>query len=215
MCKRDFQTIESYFRNDYLTDGKYDFPVVKNQVVDLSDLTLIRFSNAVRNEHQHADATVHFFEEDEDFDEVWKNPSVYLDELKQYRQVFTPDFSLYTDMPLTLQLINTFRNRWCGAYWQEHGLTVIPTITWSDEWSYEFCFDAVEKGTCVAVTTLGCSDVKELYMAGFAIMCRVIDPACVICYASPFEEMNNFADIIEVPYSRNGRIAVAKRTGVF
>jgi hypothetical protein len=86
------RTIESYFINNYPLDGKYDFPLVKNQAVDLSDLKLIRFSNAVKSEKENADATVHFFEDDKDFDEVWKNPPAYLDELKQYKQICTPDF---------------------------------------------------------------------------------------------------------------------------
>ena len=31
------------------------------------------------------------------------------------------------------------KNRWGGAYWQSSGLTVIPTISWGDERSFEFC----------------------------------------------------------------------------
>jgi hypothetical protein len=38
--------------------------------VDLSDLKLIRFSNAVKYEKEDVDATVHFFEDDKDFDEM-------------------------------------------------------------------------------------------------------------------------------------------------
>jgi len=203
-------TIESYFVNNYMIDGKFDLPIVKRQTIDLQDLKLIRFSSIVKDEAEDKDATVHFFEPDERFDEVWKNPEAYLSELRQYKQVMTPDFSMYCDMPLVLQLFNTFRSRWCGAFWQEHGLTVIPTVGWSDEWSFEFCFDAIEYGSVVAVATLGVRDNKRGFMAGFSEMCKAIDPEVVICYEKPFEEMYSYVDVIHVPYLKNARIAPMK-----
>jgi hypothetical protein len=171
MAKAASHTIESYFNNDFQRCGKFDLPLIKKQKIDLDNLKLIRFSSIVKDETQDLDATVHFFEPDERFDEVWKNPVPYLAELGQYKQVMSPDFSLYRGTSLTLQLINTFRPRWCGAYWQENGLTVIPTISWSDEWSHEFCFDGIRSGCCVAVSTLGTHDVKDAFMAGFNMMC--------------------------------------------
>lgn len=201
-------TIESYFANDYKVAGKYDLPVVRKQSINFDNLKLIRFSSIVKHETEDMDATVHFFEADECFDEVWKNPSAYIDELKQYRQVMTPDFSMYYDMPLVLQLINTFRSRWCGVYWQEHGLTVIPTIGWSDDWSFEFCFDGIETGSVVAVSTLGVRDCETGFMTGFEEMCKTIDPEVVICYDQPFEAMYRFVDVVYVPYQRNKRVAL-------
>jgi hypothetical protein len=177
--------------------------------VDLDNLKLIRFSTIVKVEENDADATVHFFEYDDRFDEVWRTPAAYIAELSQYRQVMTPDFSMYVNIPLALQIFNTFRTRWIGAYWQKNGLVVIPTVSWSNEWSYEFCFDGVQHGSCVAVSTMGCMDVKDAFMEGFVLMCQMIDPSVVICYAKPFDEMKNYADIIEVPYLRNTRIAPA------
>jgi hypothetical protein len=209
MEKKNVRHLESYFYRDDLCDGRYDFPVVKKQTVDLNNLKLIRFSTIVKNEKQDMDATVHFFEYDDRFDEVWKNPSAYLAELKQYKQVLTPDFSMYTNIPLALQIFNTFRNRWLGAYWQKNGIVVIPAVSWGDEWSYEFCFDGIQPGSYVAVSTMGCADVKEAFMDGFIRMCQAIDPIKVVCYAKPFDEMYHYADIIEVPYRRNTRIAPA------
>jgi len=210
MTTLNAHTIESYFNNNYKVDGKFDLPLIRKQNVDLEDLCLIRFSNVIKNETKDRSATVHFFEPDERFDEVWKQPENYLSELGQYKQVLTPDFSMYYDMPLVLQLINTFRSRWCGAFWQEHGLTVIPTIGWSDEWSFEFCFDSVEPGSTVAVATLGVRDCEQGFMTGFVEMCKVIDPEVVICYDQPFEAMYNFADVIHVPYLRNERVSPMK-----
>jgi hypothetical protein len=192
-------------------NGKYDMPMLEKQEIDLVDLVLIRFSEIVKKETADTDATVHFFIHDDEFDEVWRKPDSYFEELAQYKQVITTDFSLYTNMPLSMQIFNTYRNRWLGCYWQEKGLTVIPSVGWSDEWSYEFCFDGIQTGAVVAVSTLGCYDIEFGYMQGFRLMCERVRPEKVICYAKPFDSMHDFADIIEVPYVSNKRVAPARK----
>jgi len=114
-----------------------------------------------------------------------------------------------TIMSLALQIFNTYRSRWCGFYWQSKGLSVIPTVSWSDERSYDFCFDGIEQHSIVAVSTIGCAESKKLFMAGFMAMCDKIEPQQVICYARPFAEMGHYAEIIEVPYKQNVRVAPA------
>ena len=57
----------------------------------------------------------------------------------QYNFLLSPDFSTYTDMNLWRQLESVAKNRWVGAYWQDNGLTVIPTISWSTPRSFDFC----------------------------------------------------------------------------
>jgi hypothetical protein len=201
--------MEFFFKDTFTTYGRFDFPFVQKQEVTLDSLKLIRFSSIVKDESKDLDATVHFFEDDDRFDETWKEPDSYIGEIAQYRQTLTPNFSVYVNMPRVLQIFNTFRSRWLGAYWQESGLTVIPTITWGDKTSYEFCFDAVERGSIVAVSTLGCADVEWLFLKGFAQMCARIEPERVICYNKPFRRMHELASIIEVPYSRASRATAA------
>jgi hypothetical protein len=46
-------------------------------------------------------------------------------------------------------------------------------------------------------------------MQGFEKMCTMIEPETVICYSQPFEKMYDFADIIEVPYSKTKRVVKA------
>jgi hypothetical protein len=193
-------------------DGKYDMPTLEKQSIDLSCLKLIRFSDIVKNETKDNDATVHFFIYDDEFDEVWRKPNAYIDELRQYKQVMTTDFSLYTNMSLAMQIFNVYRNRWLGCYWQENGLSVIPTVGWSDEWSYEFCFDGIQEGSVVAVSTLGNYDIEPIYMEGFRQMCEKIKPEMVICYAKTFDAMREIANIIEVPYVADARTALMKES---
>jgi hypothetical protein len=207
MSKKQEHRLEPYLVSRYVMDGKYDMPTLEKQAVDLDALKLIRFSDIVKRETRDRDATVHFFIYDDEYDEVWRKPDSYIDELAQYRQVLTTDFSLYINMSLAMQIFNTYRNRWLGCYWQEKGLTVIPTVGWSDEWSFEFCFDGIQEGAVVAVSTLGSYDIESTYMKGFRQMCDKIKPGKVICYAKPFDAMLELADVIEVPYIVDARIA--------
>ena len=209
MSAKKEHRFEPYFYNRYVLDGKYDIPMLEKQDVDLKELKLIRFSDIIKNETRDLDATVHFFAHDDEFDEVWKKPSSYIDEIGQYKQTLAPDFSLYTNMAVSLQIFNTFRNRWLGCYWQEHGITVIPTIGWSNEDSFEFCFCGVEKRSTVAVSTLGSYDIEQEYRKGFMKLCEIIQPESVICYAKPFQWMYEMTELIEVPYVANKRTAPA------
>ena len=48
--------------------------------------------------------------------------------------------------PFAMQIYNQYRKHWLAAYWQLNGITVYPTISWSDENSYEWCFDGEPRG---------------------------------------------------------------------
>ena len=98
-------------------------------------------------------------------------------------------------------MYSTFKNRWCGAYWQAQGLKVIPTISWSDKRSFDFCFDGIEKGSVVAISTHGNHKVKDKFLAGYRKMLEIIEPSAIICYGKPFEEMKE-ENLIVFPYNR-------------
>ena len=118
--------------------------------------------------------------------------------MAQYTHILTPDYSLYTDMAMPVQVINTFKNRWCGAYWQEHGLSIIPTVSWSTDESFDFCFDGLENGTVVAISTLGGLKEKNKFLRGYFEMTKRINPRQVLCFGKAFPEMGD--EVIVVPY---------------
>ncbi|MBE6743105.1 MAG: DUF4417 domain-containing protein [Ruminococcaceae bacterium] len=127
-----------------------------------------------------------------------------MEKLKRYRAVLTPDFSVYREMAPVMQLYNTFRNRWCGAYFASKGIRVIPSISWGDENTFDFCFEGVSKGSVVAVSTYmvsehnNRSDQKEFFLKGYNELLRRIEPEKIICYNEPFPEMQG--DIVFVDY---------------
>lgn len=188
-------------RNQFQIVGKYGIPLIRRQEIDLEKIDLINFNNTKLKKDKNNYKTVQFFTHDYKFDYVYSHPELAIEKLKQYYCLLSPDYSLYTDMPLAIQIKNTFKNRWCGAYFQSLGLKVIPTIEWSNEQSFEFCFDGVEEGSVVAVSTYGKSKIKEEYLKGYNEMLRKIKPCAIICYEKPFPEMNGKIKVF--PYNHN------------
>lgn len=128
---------------------------------------------------------VHFFLDDYQFNRVWTQPDTYLDMLSRFKAVCAPDFSTYTDFPKAIQIYNHYRKHWLGAYWQAHGLTVIPTISWSDEASYDWCFYGEPVGSVVALSSVGTQadpETKKLFTNGYREMMKRLKPTAIIMY---------------------------------
>lgn len=103
---------------------------------------------------------VHFYEHDMVFRDFLNNPEPYIEKLFKFLGIIAPDCSLYRDMPLVLQMANTYMSRSVGCYMQEQGLNVIPNVRWGDERSYlpgmtdiPFAFLGIEKHGIVSVST--------------------------------------------------------------
>ena len=124
---------------------------------------------------------------DEAFIRIWRNPRKYLHILKKFRGVFSPDFSLYRNMPIVMQAWATYMSRSLALWWQENGIEVIPNIRFSTEDSYEIAFQGIEKKSTVAVGTHGCFKRridKEYFLMGFEKMVETIEPKRVIIYGA-------------------------------
>lgn len=181
----------------------FKLPLVKKQEISLEDVKLIGYDKV--NQSGDYGSIVHFFLDDYRFENIYNNPEKKIETLKQYKAVLTPDFSMYVEMPIALQLFSTFKNRWVGAYLQENGISVIPTVRWGDLTSFNFCFDGIEKGSTVAVSTLGVKKEKSHFMLGYNEMLSRIKPSKIICYGKPFDEMKG--DIIEVDYAQTNNLS--------
>lgn len=107
-------------------------------------------------------------------------------------------------MDLWRQLESVAKNRWVGAYWQNKGLTVIPTISWSNSRSFEFCFDGVEPGAVVAVGMVGCKNSRTGFMRGYNEMLKRIHPEKIIVFGTPFPEMEG--NILSVDYLSSRKV---------
>ena len=161
--------------------GKYDIPRILPMEVE-QPVEMIGFNFAAKYKHPER-VGIHFFLKDYQFSRLWTSPDMYTGMLRRFRFVCTPDFSMYTDFPLALQINSHYRKHWLGAYWQSKGITVIPTICWSDERSFEWCFDGEPEKSTVAISSVGTQlneQSKRLFLLGYQQMMSRLQPNIVL-----------------------------------
>lgn len=128
---------------------------------------------------------VHFYMHDKTFSDVLTSTTKYLDLLKQFDGVITPDCSLLIGQSKCLQQTNTYFNRAVGYYLQKNGIPVIPNVRWSDESSFEYCFLGIPKQSIVSVSTHGCirsNEQKRIFKTGLKEMLKVLEPTDVLVH---------------------------------
>lgn len=169
--------------------GQYGIPQIEAvSEYPQGDFIPMNYAKTVRNP---AEKIVHCFVDDYQFARYWNKPNDYIQKLSQFSAVCAPDFSTYTDMPPAMQIYNHYRKHWLAAYWQMHGITVYPTISWSGEESYEWCFDGEPIGGVVAVSSVGTQRNKEserLFLRGYEEMVKRLEPSWIIFYGHVPEE---------------------------
>lgn len=166
--------------------GEYEIPEIQ-PVYEMPDIKQwLRFDQATNkriDRDNMQECGVHFFVDDFLFNRVWDEPDKYTDRFRQYGVVLSPDFSTFTDFPKIMQVYNHYRKHWLGAYWQEHGVMVVPTISWSTRASFEWCFDGEPRESIVAVSAVGTQtapDTKQLFLEGYTEMMSRLNPKAVI-----------------------------------
>lgn len=199
-----FRTATTFLRSGFSTEGKWNFAKISKQNLDMTSIDMIAYSDTKSNDKYNTHKGVHFFVDDYRFESVYNTPERSLPKLGQYRFVLTPQFSCYSEMDMWRQIESIGKSRWCGAYWQSKGMTVVPSLCWSLYPSFDFCFDGIEKGSIVAVGTIGCRHSKASFMHGYNYMLQKINPEAIICFGKPFPEM--MGNIITVDYNASRKV---------
>ena len=163
------------------TAGFYQMPVLEPCNYIPNDI--IGFNYALTSKNK--DCGIHFYIDDYQFERIWAQPQLYLEKLSEYQCIFTPDFSLYTDMPVAMKIWNTYRSRLIGQIAQRMGMLVIPTVSWCEEETFDFCFDGLPRGATLSISTIG---VKQddynfnLWKAGVDEMIKRLKPKTLLIY---------------------------------
>lgn len=164
--------------------GAYGVPVLAPVQCSVDSWISFNFAKTCRDPENYG---IHFFIDDYQFTRLWSQPDAYTAMLSKYRAVMTPDYSLYTDFPKAIQIYNHYRKHWLGAYWQKRGLTVVPTVGWSDEDSLNWCFDGEPVGGTVAVSAVGTqmdNRARYLFDMGYKAMLEKLQPETIIFYGA-------------------------------
>ena len=149
------QNIHNLVYGRFEITNEYGFPNMYPVHIDnLENIPLQGFNYALKEKHPE-NIGVHFFLHDYQFERVWKYPDRYTECLSKFAFVLSPDFSPYADIPKSLKVFNIYRKMWCGRYWQEHGMNVIPTVTWGNDEDLDWCLEGLPKHSTIAVSTMG------------------------------------------------------------
>lgn len=185
MIKYKKDVFRSFLVSEAQYGGKFELPAIKT--ISLLPESVIPFSKAMNKSCKCFDSWIVFYEHDNGFERLWHNPKAYLSKLKKFKGIISPDFSLYRNMPLAMQIWNTYRGRALAAWLQRNGVEIIPNVRFNDERTYEFCFDGIEKFKTVALGTHGCIKRridKDYFKDGLAEMVKRLSPRTIIVYGS-------------------------------
>ncbi len=152
---------------------------------------------------------VHFFLPDYQFERLWQRPEDYVKLLAKYKYVCAPDFSMYTDHPRAIQMYSHYKKQWLSAYWEHSGITVVPTVCWSDNKSYEWCFDGMPHNSAVAISTKGTQVntlAKERFYAGYYQMLKRLEPTQVLLFGKNPGALDG--NIVEMGYEFSQRMKI-------
>lgn len=197
----NYDIFNSFLVRDAEYDGEMELPVLKTS--DMLPEGVITFSKAMSSKSKKDyEKWIVFYEYDSEFERLWNNPEAYLKKIKKFKGVISPDFSLYRNMPLVMQIWDTYKGRALATWMQKNGIEIIPNVRFGDERTYEFCFDGIEKNKTVAVGTHGCikrKDDKEYFKKGLSELVKRLSPKNIIVYGTaPDSIFSEYADSVNI-----------------
>ena len=136
------------------------------------------------------DFGIHFYCDDYQFERVWNRPEMYLPRMHDFQCMFTPDFSLYLDMPMAMKIWNIYRSRLIGQMMQRDGLNVIPTVSWAEKETFDFCFDGLPKDAALSISTIGVKQdgtATQIWRDGMDEMMKRLTPKRILVYGGKLD----------------------------
>ncbi|MBR2165453.1 MAG: DUF4417 domain-containing protein [Paludibacteraceae bacterium] len=166
--------------------GKYELPEVKPYTDDIP-MVLTPYTMKDTGDTRGA---IHFYVDDYRFTGMymWGNLAHFTEQVSRYRTVIAPDFSLYLDQSRTLNLFQLYQNRVVTAAWQQQGLNVIPSVSWGNADSFDYCFDGLPKNSVLSLGGLGNAhhpSMLELWEYGVHKTIEQLQPIALIIYGAP------------------------------
>lgn len=171
--------------------------------VDWNEIKFASKSNIKSTKNKRKKVLLNF-QFDKTLNPIYNNIFDYALKAHDFLAVTTPDFSAYRNMEPWKIEESIIHSLWCGAWLQYLGLRVIPTVTWADENTYDICFDFVEKGSVVAISTVGIANNKDAFLKGFNEMIKRIEPSLILVRGKPIDGMEgkfifiDFLDTFEI-----------------
>lgn len=194
------RTADAYNMHDYDEDatyGYYEMPALEPCDFIPEDIIGFNYMLSAKNKN----VGIHFYIDDYQFERIWTQPQMYIEKMAAFDCVFTPDFSLYTEMPTAMKIWNIYRSRLIGQMCQRVGMKVIPTVSWCEEKSFDYCFDGLPEHSALSISTIGVKQDEYAYglwKTGVDEMIRRLHPKTLLIYGGKLEY--DYGDIKTVYY---------------
>jgi len=201
-------------------EGDYDMPVI-GCFDNISKIDYLSLYSDLQDYQKTDNTCVCFYQYDHVFDGVHGlyNSIIYQDEkrlalfrerFKNVKYIVGPDYSIFGDFPAALQIFNIYKSRVCMAWLKTNtAAVIIPNIRWTFDFSYEFAFDGIMKGSNIAISILGQirdKDNRKMFFEGFKEAIDRIEPKAILIYG--FVTESNFDEIFGYAESKGIKIII-------
>lgn len=200
------KNLDNFFKADFETLNDWGIPEIEPCNIDLTGCEFVSFGEKSKI-IDPSNTIIHFYIDDYKFESVWSSPDKWLELFKSCKAIITPDFSNYTDMPKAQQLWNHYRRQWCGKYWQDNGVNVIPSLSWANEQIYDWNFAGVPQETICATSFVGDNIDKQASIDELLKVLDIVKPLKLFIKANKTdeEELKKWCDFVVIPaYSFKG-----------
>lgn len=177
--------------NNHLAVGlkltpQHGFPVVQPYTPENFDYEVRPFTR--RRQYRGPNVAYHNFANDDALEyPFWRNleQTVHDMTVSYTSCVIAPDFSMYVDMPMAVNIYNVYRQRLATAYGQRCGLEVVPVASWGDANSLSYCFEGLPTDSFIAVCGIGhnhCAAATRLWEYAIRTLVEQKQPRAIIIY---------------------------------
>jgi hypothetical protein len=146
---------------------------------------------------KHNRSIIHGYVDDVRLQPMIVNPARYLVKFARHLAVITPDFSIKIGMPRHDRIRSVFMSRSVGAFYQQHGLDVIPNIRWAEIDDLDFALDGLPCDSTIAFSTQGLlSDplLTDIFESGVSIVLQTLNPSQIVLYGEKTKKLNQLCE---------------------
>lgn len=190
------------------TENIFDIPTVF-PFTAFEDVPLhwVSFADLGRFDGVYADYGLHFFTADRDFETVWKSPDRYVPLFRQFRCIVMPDFSIYYDIPLALQIYNKYRSHWLAQYFSYKGVKVIPNISINVPQNDYILGAGYPHRSIVALSSVGSvrsPDELDILLDSVPRMIELLSPLEILHFYSSRDSLFLWDQVTNIPIKGGG-----------
>lgn len=181
-------SFQAYLVKDASFTKQEEYPILQRDMIsDKLPIDIMPFNKAITYKGDLSNTFICFYEPDDSFERIRRNPKRYLNFFKRTAGIIGFDFSVHSDMPIVKQKAQMNDNLSLTYYFGNNGIPVIPNIRCGiDELVPEF-LDAIPKHSIIAVGTHGFIKTTNEKYEWYCFLDTIItklDPKKIIVYGT-------------------------------